>query len=105
MPVVRHQNIAAEQKSQPSPGTLQYTEEQIEFSFVEAPEPRTKIHAEKKDNVGVAQAMDVGHARSLAPRPLAFKEEPTVRKSQRRYLLAYGSPPVKLPQTRSMTRF
>jgi hypothetical protein len=29
------------------------------FRFVESPEPRTKVHAEKKDTVAVAQAMNV----------------------------------------------
>ncbi len=58
-------------------------DKQIEFRFIESLEPWAKVHAEKKDNVSVAEMMDMGPARSLVPRTHTFKEEekPTVRKS------------------------
>ena len=42
-------------------------------------EPCTEVHSEKKDNVGLAQAMGVGHARNSASQPHAFQEKPTGR--------------------------
>jgi len=51
--LVRHQNIAAE-KSQPSPRSLQYGQEQIEFRFVESFEFRTQVNRDEEDAVRVA---------------------------------------------------
>jgi hypothetical protein len=98
--MLRHQNIAAEQKPQPSPRSLQHSDQQRVIRFIESPEPGTKIDAEKEDPVRVAQPVDVGHARGLPSRPNAFqdpqrtqslwlqlnrclppKEKPTVRKT------------------------
>ena len=54
VPVVGHQDIAAEQKSQPPPRSLQYGQEQIVFRFVESPDLRTKVDADEEDAVRVA---------------------------------------------------
>jgi hypothetical protein len=59
MPVVGHQNVTAEQEPQPLPRSFQHVDKQRVFRFVESPEPRANVHAEKKDTVAVAQAMDV----------------------------------------------
>jgi hypothetical protein len=57
--MVGHQDVTAEQEPQPPPRSFQHVDKQRIFRFVESPEPRAKVHAEKKDTVAVAQAMDV----------------------------------------------
>jgi len=54
---------------------LQYANKQIVFRIIESLKPWTQVYIDKEDAVRVAQAMDVGHARSLARHAHAFKEE------------------------------
>ena len=75
VPVVGHQDIAAEQNPQPSLRSLQHVDDQCVFRFAESPEPRSKIDTEKEYTVGVAEATDIGHAGRLAPLPKVFKEQ------------------------------
>jgi hypothetical protein len=74
VPVVGHQYVAAEQKSQPSPRSLQHVDEQRVFRFVESPDPRAKVYVDEENTVREAQAVHVRHARRLPPRPNAFND-------------------------------
>jgi hypothetical protein len=88
MPVVRHQDIAAEQKTQPLPQLLQYINQNRIFRFVEMPVSRQQIDAHKKDSIRETQTMNIGHARRLTSRLPAFKSRAYGQKiTDRGYLL------------------
>ena len=74
VPVVGHQDIAAEQKPQPSPRSLQHVDEQRVFRFVKSPDPRAKVYVDEENTVREAQAVHVRHARRLPPRSNAFND-------------------------------
>jgi len=58
VPVVGHQNIAAEHKPQPSPRSLQHVNDQRVFGIAESPDPRPKVHVDKEDAVREAQTVN-----------------------------------------------
>lgn len=81
MPMVRHENVSAQKKTQPLTRFLQHVNQQEILPFIEPSALGAKIHAHKENAVGEAQPMNVRHVGRLAPRPRTFKEEPTVRKA------------------------
>jgi hypothetical protein len=54
VPVVRHQDIAAQQKSQAPPRSLQDAKKQGVFTFVESLEPWAQVHADEENAVRMA---------------------------------------------------
>src|SRR5208337_4822664 len=68
VPVIGHQNIPTQQKPQPLSRGMHDVEDQGIFAIAESPDPRPKIDVDKENAVGQAQAVNVRHSVSIAPR-------------------------------------
>ncbi len=65
VPVIRHQDVAAEQVSQVTAGFINHLKDHLKFSIIKIPAILLQIAGSEKDLVRKTRTMNIGHGKAV----------------------------------------